>query len=91
MYVDADADLRFIRRMTRDVAERGRTVEDIVAQYLLREYLCQLGDRYGPLFPGWRRFPESWGQDGENGEKMGEKRGKMGEKWPEKNAGPKLT
>ena len=33
MYVDADADLRFIRRMTRDVAERGRTVEDIVTQY----------------------------------------------------------
>ena len=38
----------------------------------------------------WCRFPESWGQDGENGERTGEKRGKMGEKWPKKSGG-KLT
>ena len=34
VYVDADADLRFIRRLTRDVAERGRTTDSIIAQYL---------------------------------------------------------
>ncbi len=34
VYVDTDADLRLIRRLTRDVAERGRTPESIVAQYL---------------------------------------------------------
>jgi uridine kinase len=34
VYVDADADLRFIRRLKRDVAERGRTVEGIIEQYL---------------------------------------------------------
>lgn len=34
IYVDADADLRFIRRLQRDVAERGRTPESIIAQYL---------------------------------------------------------
>lgn len=34
IYVDADADLRFIRRLARDVAERGRTVESVVDQYL---------------------------------------------------------
>jgi uridine kinase len=34
VYVDADADLRFIRRLKRDVAERGRTVESIIEQYL---------------------------------------------------------
>jgi uridine kinase len=34
VFVDTDADLRFIRRLTRDVQERGRTVDSIVAQYL---------------------------------------------------------
>lgn len=34
VYVDTDADLRLIRRLTRDVAERGRTPESIVSQYL---------------------------------------------------------
>lgn len=34
IYVDTDADLRFIRRLQRDVAERGRTTESIIAQYL---------------------------------------------------------
>jgi uridine kinase len=34
VYVDTDADLRFIRRLMRDVAERGRTVENVVSQYL---------------------------------------------------------
>ncbi len=34
VYVDADADVRFIRRLDRDVRERGRSVESIVEQYL---------------------------------------------------------
>jgi uridine kinase len=34
VYVDADADLRFIRRLQRDIAERGRTMESVIAQYL---------------------------------------------------------
>ena len=34
VYVDADADLRLIRRLRRDVAERGRTIESIIEQYL---------------------------------------------------------
>ena len=34
VFVDADADTRFIRRMQRDVAERGRTIDSIVEQYL---------------------------------------------------------
>jgi len=34
VYVDADADLRFIRRLRRDIAERGRTMESVIAQYL---------------------------------------------------------
>jgi uridine kinase len=34
IYVDADADLRFIRRLQRDLKERGRTLDSVVAQYL---------------------------------------------------------
>jgi uridine kinase len=34
IYVDAAADLRFIRRLQRDVAERGRSVEHVIEQYL---------------------------------------------------------
>jgi uridine kinase len=34
VFVDTDADLRFIRRLRRDVVERGRTVESIIEQYL---------------------------------------------------------
>jgi len=34
VYVDADADLRLIRRLQRDVSERGRTPQSIIDQYL---------------------------------------------------------
>jgi uridine kinase len=34
VFVDADADTRFIRRLRRDVAERGRTMDAVVDQYL---------------------------------------------------------
>jgi len=34
VYVDADADVRFIRRLDRDVRERGRSLESIVDQYM---------------------------------------------------------
>ncbi len=34
VYLDTDADLRLIRRLQRDVTERGRTPESIIEQYL---------------------------------------------------------
>lgn len=34
IYVDAPDDVRFIRRLQRDMAERGRSVESTIAQYL---------------------------------------------------------
>ncbi|RMG72000.1 MAG: uridine kinase [Chloroflexi bacterium] len=34
IFVDTDADLRFIRRLKRDMAERGRTAESVIDQYL---------------------------------------------------------
>ena len=33
IYVDTDADLRFIRRLRRDLEERGRTLEAVIRQY----------------------------------------------------------
>jgi uridine kinase len=34
IFVDTDADIRFIRRLQRDIIERGRTVESVIHQYL---------------------------------------------------------
>ncbi|MEK3954068.1 MAG: uridine kinase [Psychrobacillus psychrotolerans] len=34
LFVDTDADLRIIRRILRDINERGRTVDSVVDQYL---------------------------------------------------------
>ncbi|MBE3570388.1 MAG: uridine kinase [Bacillales bacterium] len=34
LFVDTDADLRFIRRLTRDIKERGRTLESVIEQYI---------------------------------------------------------
>jgi uridine kinase len=33
VFVDTDSDTRFIRRLQRDVAERGRTMESVIDQY----------------------------------------------------------
>jgi len=33
VFVDTDSDTRFIRRLRRDVAERGRTMESVIDQY----------------------------------------------------------
>ncbi len=34
IYVDTDPDIRFIRRLQRDLTERGRTTESVIHQYL---------------------------------------------------------
>ena len=34
IYVDTDADVRIIRRLIRDINERGRTVDSVINQYL---------------------------------------------------------
>ena len=34
LYVDTPADIRFVRRLVRDINERGRTVESVVEQYV---------------------------------------------------------
>ncbi len=34
IFVDTDSDLRFIRRLQRDITERGRSTESVIKQYL---------------------------------------------------------
>ena len=34
VFVDTDADIRLIRRLLRDVEERGRTLDSVVNQYM---------------------------------------------------------
>jgi uridine kinase len=34
VFVDTDPDIRFIRRLQRDISERGRTTESVIHQYL---------------------------------------------------------
>jgi len=33
IFVDTDADIRFIRRLQRDIIERGRTMDSVIQQY----------------------------------------------------------
>lgn len=44
IYVDADADERLIRRVTRDVKERGRSLDSVLRQYL--ETVKPMHDKY---------------------------------------------
>jgi uridine kinase len=34
VFVDTPDDIRFIRRLNRDIAERGRTLDSVIEQYL---------------------------------------------------------
>lgn len=54
IYVDTDADVRFIRRLIRDVNERGRSVDSIVSQYLdtvrpMHEQFIEPSKRYADV------------------------------------------
>jgi uridine kinase len=64
VFIDTDADLRLIRRLTRDVVERGRTPDSIIAQYLAtvrpsHEQFIEPSKRYADvIFPeGGRNEP----------------------------------
>ncbi len=54
IFVDTDADVRFIRRLIRDVNERGRSVDSIVSQYLdtvrpMHEQFIEPSKRYADV------------------------------------------
>ena len=54
VYVDTDADIRFIRRLTRDVEERGRTIHSVIEQYtktvkIMHETFVEPSKKYADL------------------------------------------
>ena len=54
VYVDTDADIRFIRRMVRDMQERGRSLKSIVDQYtktvrLMHQEFVEPSKRYADV------------------------------------------
>ncbi|WP_163339540.1 uridine kinase [Desulfopila sp. IMCC35008] len=54
IYVDTDSDLRFIRRMERDIIERGRTRDSVVNQYLntvkpMHDLFVETSKRYADI------------------------------------------
>lgn len=54
LFVDTDADVRFIRRLTRDVKMRGRTIESVIEQWLttvkpMHEQFVEPSKRYANI------------------------------------------
>jgi uridine kinase len=54
IFVDTDADIRFIRRLQRDIADRGRTMESVIHQYLatvrpMHEEFVEQSKRYADI------------------------------------------
>ncbi|MBQ1234215.1 MAG: uridine kinase [Oscillospiraceae bacterium] len=54
VFVDTDADVRILRRLVRDVKERGRTIESVVSQYLntvkpMHEQFVESSKRYADI------------------------------------------
>lgn len=54
LFVDTDADVRFIRRLSRDVRDRGRSLETVISQYLntvrvMHEQFIEPSKRYADV------------------------------------------
>lgn len=54
VFVDTDVDIRFIRRLVRDVKKRGRTMDNVVEQYLttvrlMHEQFVEPSKRYADI------------------------------------------
>ncbi|MGI6344318.1 MAG: uridine kinase [Bacillota bacterium] len=54
LYVDTDSDIRILRRLVRDVNERGRSVESVIDQYLntvkpMHEQFVEPSKRYADI------------------------------------------
>ena len=54
IFVDTDADVRILRRVVRDVKERGRTLDSVVNQYLntvkpMHEAFVEPSKRYADI------------------------------------------
>jgi uridine kinase len=64
LYVETDDDLRFIRRLRRDVSERGRTVESVIEQYMktvrpMHLEFVEKSRRHADIILPWREFNQT--------------------------------
>ena len=63
VFVDTPADVRALRRVQRDITERGRTVQSVVQQYFetvrpMHEQFVEPARRTADVVLDWRRSPE---------------------------------
>jgi uridine kinase len=61
IYVDTDDDIRFIRRLRRDIIERGRDIDSVIGQYLstvrpMHLEFVEKSKRYADIILPWRDF-----------------------------------
>ncbi|MBL8722550.1 MAG: uridine kinase [Planctomycetes bacterium] len=65
VYVDTPADVRALRRVRRDIVERGRTVDSVFEQYLttvrpMHEQFVEPARATADLVLGWQHEPHEW-------------------------------
>lgn len=65
VFVDTPADVRALRRVQRDIVERGRTVQSVVLQYLqsvrpMHEHFVEPARSTADLVLGWQHTPAEW-------------------------------
>lgn len=65
VYVDTPADVRALRRVRRDIVERGRTVDSVCEQYLttvrpMHEQFVEPARATADLVLGWQHAPHEW-------------------------------
>lgn len=64
IYVDTDDDIRFIRRLKRDVMQRGRNMDSVIQQYLttvrpMHLEFVEKSKRYADIILPWRDYRPS--------------------------------
>lgn len=65
VFVDTPADVRALRRVQRDIVERGRTVHSVVQQYLhsvrpMHERFVEPARSTADVVLGWQHTPAEW-------------------------------
>jgi uridine kinase len=65
VFVDTPSDVRALRRVQRDIVERGRTVQSVVHQYLqsvrpMHERFVEPARSTADLVLGWQHTPAQW-------------------------------
>lgn len=65
VYIDTPADVRALRRVQRDIVERGRTVESVVHQYMssvrpMHEHFVEPARATADLVLGWQHAVHEW-------------------------------